>query len=98
MEDKQIYGRVTTVTKDDIDPKDETHLVNKGMPKFWKCPHCGKRHKTDRAAEDILLEFFKVIRQCGRCGYLHIWTLEFTDDFKQSLLDYMNKEALRGRK
>lgn len=72
---------------------DVTRLVNKGMPIFWKCPHCGKRTKTDKYAEDILLEEFKVIRQCGRCGNLHIWELTLTDDFKQGVLDMLNKAA-----
>lgn len=89
MEDKQIYGRVTTVTKDDIDPKDETRLVNKGLPKSWTCPHCKKRHTMDVYAEQTLLEHFKVIRQCGRCGYLHLWTLTLTDDFKAGALDML---------
>lgn len=66
---------------------DETILVNTGLPKTWTCPHCRKRNKMDPFAEEILMEHFKVIRQCGQCGYLHVWKLKLTDDFKRKVVD-----------
>lgn len=65
---------------------DETTLVDQTLPKRWTCPHCGKRHRMDPEAEGIFLEFFKVIRHCPSCGYLHIWTLELTEEFKRKTL------------
>ena len=70
---------------------DETHLVNSLLPKTWTCPHCGKRFRMDPQAEEIFLEFFKVIRQCSNCGQLHIWTLELTEEFKQKTIDFILK-------
>ena len=68
---------------------DETILVNCSLPKRWTCPHCGKRTKMDPYAEEIFLEFFQVIRQCPACGFLHIWRLELTEDFKRKTIDLL---------
>ncbi len=66
---------------------DETTLVNQTLPKTWMCPHCRKRNKMDPYAEELLLEFFQVIRQCPHCGFLHIWRLELTEEFKRQTID-----------
>ena len=66
---------------------DETTLVNQTLPKTWKCPHCRKRNKMDPYAEELLLEFFQVIRQCPNCGFLHIWRLELSEEFKRKTID-----------
>lgn len=46
----------------------------------------------DPYAEEIFLEFFKVIRQCPNCGYLHLWRLELTETFKRQIVDMLLKE------
>ena len=66
---------------------DETTLVNQTMPKSWTCPHCRRRNKMDPYAEELLLEFFMVIRQCPHCGFLHLWRLELTEEFKRKTID-----------
>ena len=71
---------------------DETTLVDRTLPKTWTCPHCGKRNRMDPYAEEIFLEFFRVIRQCNACGFLHIWRLELTEEFKQKTIDLLLKE------
>lgn len=68
---------------------DETTLIDETLPDWWRCPHCGKRNRMDPEAEEILLEFFKVIRQCPVCGYLHIWKLELTEGFKRKVIDLL---------
>lgn len=65
---------------------DETTLVNRQMPKTWTCPHCGQRNQTGQAANDILLEHFKYLEHCGRCGYVQFWRLVLTDDFKREVV------------
>lgn len=71
---------------------DETTLVDQMLPKLWTCPHCGKRNRMDPEAEGIFLEFFKVIRNCPSCGYLHIWSLELTSEFKRKTIDLLLKK------
>lgn len=71
---------------------DETTLVNRTLPKTWTCPHCGKRNRMDPYTEEIFLEFFQVLRQCPACGFLHIWRLELTEEFKQKTIDLLLKE------
>lgn len=66
---------------------DETTLVDRTLPKRWTCPHCGKRTKMDPYAEEIFLEFFQVLRQCPHCGYIHLWRLELTEEFKRKTID-----------
>ena len=44
----------------------------------------------DPNAEAILLEFFKVIRHCPSCGYLHYWKLVLTEDFKQGVIEMIS--------
>lgn len=68
---------------------DVTHLVNKGMPKTWTCPHCGKRDRIGRYKEEELIQFGKTLQHCGRCGYVHCWELELTEDFKRSVVDML---------
>ena len=41
----------------------------------------------DPYAEELLLEFFMVIRQCPSCGFLHLWRLELTEEFKRQTID-----------
>lgn len=71
---------------------DETTLVDQTLPKSWTCPHCGKRNRMDPEAEGIFLEFFKVIRHCPHCAYLHLWTLELTSEFKRKTIDLLLKK------
>lgn len=37
---------------------DETHLVDKGLPKTWTCPHCKGRNIMGPYKEEELLELF----------------------------------------
>ena len=68
---------------------DETVLINRSMPKQWKCPHCGRKQKTGAYADEILMEHFKYLEHCVSCGYVHIWILKLTDDFKKRVIEYM---------
>lgn len=70
---------------------DETIIIDNGLPKKWKCPHCGRTNVFDEYAEDIFMNYFKVIRQCGHCGYLHIWTLQLTEEFKRKVVKMLTK-------
>lgn len=65
---------------------DRTVITNNLLPKSWKCPHCGQRQKMSPYGDETLIEFGKHIQHCGTCGYLHIWNLELTDDFKQQVV------------
>lgn len=53
------------------------------MPKSWVCPHCRKKNRTGDYADEILLENFKYLEHCPRCGYVHAWTLELTEAYKK---------------
>ena len=33
------------------------------------------------------MEFMQFIRQCEKCGYLHYWKLELTEDFKKKVVE-----------
>ena len=66
---------------------DVTKLVNKGIPKTWRCPHCGHVQKFGQYAEQILFEHFRYLEGCDRCSYLHCWELELTDDFKRRIVE-----------
>lgn len=39
-----------------INPIDVTTLINEGLPKSWRCPHCWKRNKTGQYKEEELLK------------------------------------------
>ena len=65
---------------------DETIIVNKGLPETWKCPHCGKTQRFGKDDEDILFRYFKLIRHCDYCCYLHYWELQLTEDFKKQIV------------
>lgn len=71
------------------DPRDVTELIDKGMPKHWTCPHCYTRQETGKHAEEILLEHFKYIEHCTQCGYLHLWRLRLTEEFKRGVIDML---------
>lgn len=71
-----------------VSPIDETHLIDRLMPKSWTCHHCGRRNKTGMYADEILLETFKYFEHCG-CGYVHFWDLKLTDGFKQQVVDLL---------
>ena len=71
-----------------ISQLDETYLVDRLMPKTWKCPHCGKRNKTGIYADEILIDNFKYLEHCG-CGYVHIWYLQITDGFKRQVVSML---------
>lgn len=74
-----------------VNPQDETILTNKLVPKSWKCPHCGQRNKTGHYADEILMENFKYLEHCPHCGYVHVWILKLTDDFKKAVADQLLK-------
>lgn len=65
---------------------DETVLIDKGLPKTWTCPHCGKCNRMGRYKEEELFEFFKTMQQCDHCGFVHLWTLKLTEDFKKRVV------------
>lgn len=74
-----------------INKIDETILVNKTVPQTWACPHCGKRNHTGPFADEILLENFKYLEHCPKCGYVHYWELRLTEEFKQAVVDNLLK-------
>ena len=63
-----------------------TRLVDKGMPKTWKCPHCGNKNTTGQYADEILMEHFKYLEHCEQCGYVHAWELSLSDKFKDQVI------------
>ncbi len=75
---------------------DETHLIDRTMPKSWRCPHCLKRNKSGEYADECLLEHGMYLEHCPRCGYVHTWTLDLTEKFKKevvnNLLEWLNEE------
>lgn len=75
---------------------DITKLVNKGMPKTWTCPHCGKRNRVGPYKEEELIEFRKTLQHCDYCGYVHLWKLELTEDFKHSVADMLLSKTKKG--
>ena len=66
---------------------DVTKLVNKGIPKTWRCPHCGHVQRFGQYAEQTLFEYLRLLECCDRCMYLHCWELELTDDFKRKIVE-----------
>lgn len=68
---------------------DETILIDKGLPKTWTCPHCGKRNRMGPYKEEELLEFFMTMQHCDRCCYVHLWRLKLTDKFKKGVVDML---------
>ena len=76
-----------------IDPIDVTVLTDIGLPKTWKCPHCGKRNQMGQYKEEELFEFFKTMQHCGQCGYIHLWELRLTDEFKRSVVNMLMGET-----
>lgn len=72
---------------------DETQLIDEGMPKYWICPHCGKRQQVGPYKEEELMEYFQTFQHCDKCGYLHHWTLTLTEDFKKAVADML----IRGK-
>lgn len=73
---------------------DVTMLIDEGLPKTWRCPHCYKRNKMGQYKEDELFEFFQTMQHCERCGYVHMWELRLTDDFKQKVVERLTKGEL----
>lgn len=69
---------------------DETIITNASFPSRWKCPHCGAVTRLDEEAVEILIRHLTVIRQCGRCGHLHVWRLRLTEDFKRDVECLLN--------
>ena len=76
-------------TMNDVNTIDKTVLVNRSLPKTWTCPHCGKRNRMGKYKEEEFMEFFKTMQHCDHCGYVHIWILKLTDDFKKKVVDYL---------
>lgn len=72
---------------------DETIITDAGLPKSWTCPHCGKRNKMGKFKEEEFLEFFKTMQHCDRCGYVHLWRLVLTDDFKKQVVSMLTETA-----
>ena len=70
---------------------DETVLVDKGLPKTWTCPHCHKQNRMGRFKEEELFEFFQTMQHCDHCGYVHLWTLKLTEDFKKKTVAMLLK-------
>lgn len=68
---------------------DETVIVNGTLPKSWKCPHCGKRQSFAITDDEIFMSYMKLIRNCEKCGYLHFWKLELTEDFKKQVVEQL---------
>lgn len=77
----------------DVNPVDVTKLIDRGLSKSWQCPHCGKRNKMDKVAEELLMRYFKVLRHCERCGYVHMWELTLTDEFKKKVMSMLLDEV-----
>lgn len=71
---------------------DRTVIVDGELPKSWKCPHCGKRQTLSGSDNEIFMRYMVFIRHCDRCGYLHSWELELTDEFKKKVVDYLKEE------
>lgn len=74
-----------------LDPIDVTTLIDEGLPKSWRCPHCWKRNKTGQYKEEELFEFFQTMQHCSNCGYVHMWELKLTDEFKQKVVNCLLK-------
>ena len=77
---------MTEIRRAEVKDIDRTMIVDNALPKSWKCPHCGKRQKMNPYGDETLIEFGKHIQHCGSCGYLHIWELKLTDNFKQQVI------------
>ena len=68
---------------------DETIITDVNLPLIWKCPHCGAVSRLDEEAVEVLIRHFRLTRQCGRCGHLHVWILRLTEDFKKKVVEYL---------
>ena len=77
---------MTEIRRAEMKDSDSTMIVDNVLPKSWKCPHCGKRQKMNPYGDETLIEFGNHIQHCGNCGYLHIWELKLTDNFKQQVI------------
>ncbi len=80
----------------DANSIDETTLVDRLMPKSWKCPHCCRRNQPSEYADEIIMEHFKFIQHCEHCGYLHIWYLRLTDKFKKGVISLLVAGVQKG--
>lgn len=76
---------------------DETRLVDETMPKSWVCPHCRKKNRTGDYADEILIENFKYLEHCPRCGYVHAWTLELTEAYKAKVFRTLLRYHVGGK-
>lgn len=59
---------------------DETIITNGILPKFWTCPHCGRRQKFSNEDDEIFLSFMQMVRRsdwcekhCGKVTYSECW-------------------------
>ena len=77
-----------------INDIDVTEVIDSTMPKTWECPHCGKRNITGSEADEILPLLGKYIEQCPHCGYLHLFRLILTDEFKKNVVDFLKNYPL----
>lgn len=46
------------------------------IPKRWRCPHCQKLQTMNDLASEIFRSQRKVLRNCDKCGNVHMWELE----------------------
>lgn len=76
------------------DPIDVTKVTNEFTKRYWKCPHCGRKQRTGAYADEILLNHGKYIEHCIGCGYLHLWELTLTDDFKRKIIELLKEGKL----
>lgn len=71
---------------------DETILLDREMPKHWRCPHCKKLQTVDPLANEILMNYGKVLRHCDHCGNVHMWKLTLSDTFKENVVRMLRED------
>lgn len=77
---------MSEIRKAEANSIDRTVIVDNILPKSWKCPHCGQRQKMNPYGNETMIEFGKHIQHCKTCGYLHLWELKLTDNFKKQVV------------
>ncbi len=77
---------------------DGTKVIDRGMPKHWRCPHCKMLQTVGKEADSILMEHGKYIEHCEDCGTLHYWELELTDSFKERTVNMLLDMTARGER
>ena len=77
---------MSEIRKAEANSIDRTVIVDNILPKSWKCHHCGQRQKMNPYGNETMIEFGKHIQHCKTCGYLHLWELKLTDNFKKQVV------------